>query len=204
MNYGVTQGTVAHGQTYITVGMVRDQLAKAQAGKGAKSPMAAVPRGEQNRARIGATSTGQAALKSAYWLAVLSRVTGDRQLIPVAGSFLSRGGGQDRTNAAIAAVYVDALRYIGPQHGKWGRYVAATLGSILTQTDNARRIEADQGGFVNRLLASSDTVGGYLPTPKKAKRVGNAVVFGIVGGGLLLTYLLWVRPLVKARRRART
>lgn len=193
--YGSTKGTALLGYTAVTGSMVRRQIAAAKAGKWVANPIQAVPQGERNRTRIGATTVGQAAMKSAYWLAVLARATRDRSLITVAEAFSDLGSRSDRGDKAIANTYRSAARNIKPRHGKAGKYVAATLGSIATQTANARQIESDQGGLLNRLLASSDTIGEYLPTPKKAKRAGAAVIATIAASAVLLTYFMVIRPM---------
>ena len=193
--YGSTTGTALFGYTAITGSMVRQQLAAAKAGKWVANPINAVPHGERNRTRIGATTVGQAAMKSAYWLAVLARTTRDRSLIKASQSFMALGSRSERSDKAIEDVYRSAGSFIRPRHGKAGKYVAATLGSIATQTANARQIESDQGGLLNRLIASSDTIGEKLPTPKKAKRVGTAVIASIAASAALLTYFLYIRPL---------
>lgn len=193
--YGSTKGTAMLGYTVITGSMVRRQLAKAREGRWVDNPIQAVPQGERNRTRIGATSVGQAAMKSAYWLAVLARTTRDRSLIKAAESFLGLGSRSERGDKAIEDVYRSAGSFIRPRHGKAGKYVAATLGSIATQTANARWIEGEQGGPLNRLIASSDTIGEKLPTPKKAKRVGTAVIATIAASAALLTYFMVIRPM---------
>ena len=199
MNYGVTEGTVQHGLTGLSIGMVRRQIAAARAGRWVKTPMAAVPSGERNRSRIGATSVGQAALKSAYWLAILARVTRDRSLIDAAESFARLAPQQGTRDKAIADVYRSAGSFIRPRHGPAGRYVAARRWSIATKTAIARQIEADQVGLLNRLIASSDTIGKRLPTHKKAKRVGNIAIASIAASAALLTYFLYIRPLRRGR-----
>ena len=195
MMLGSTEGTELLGYTAITGSMVRRQIAAAKARKWVVNPIQAVPQGERNRVRIGATTVGQAALKSAYWLAVLARATHDTGLIPVAEAFSDLGGRSDRGDRAIANTYASARKYIRRHHGRAGRYVAATLGSVATQTESARQIEADQGNLLTRLIASSDTIGEKLPTHKKAKRVGGAVIAGIAASALLLTYFVYIRPL---------
>ena len=193
--YGSTDGTALLGYTAITGSMVRRQIAAAKNGRWVANPIQAVPQGERNRTRIGATTVGQAAMKSAYWLAVLARTTRDRSLIKAAESFMGLGSRSERSDKAIEDVYRSAGSFILPRHKKPGKYVAATLGSIATQTANARQIESDQGGLLNRLLASSDTLGEKLPTPKKAKRVGAAVIASIAASAALLTYFIYIRPM---------
>lgn len=194
--------TALLGYTAVTGSMVRSQIDALRKGQFVANPMVAIPRGEQNRVRIGATTTGQAAMKAAYWIAVLGRVTRDQRLAAVADRFVRQGGGRDRNTAAIRRVFDNALVAIQGQSGRWAQYVRATLRAQATQTQSTQRIEEEQGGLVTRAIASSDAIGERLPTARKAKWAGRAAIAGIVGSAALIVYFLYVKPAAKRTRAA--
>jgi hypothetical protein len=194
--------TTLLGYVAITGSMVRAQIEALRAGRFVNTPMEAIPRGEQNRVRVGATTTGQAALKVAYWIAVLGRVNRNKALIANAEWFLRQGSGSDRSESAIRAMFAQGRHALKNQTGRWAAYVRASLGSQETQTQSAQRIEEEQGNLLTRIVASSDTIGEKLPSAKKAKWAGRAVIAGILGTAALITYFVYVKPAVKRGRAA--
>ena len=212
-NVYVPLGSVLLGNLAITGSMVRAQIKALNAGQFVSNPMQAIPQGERNRVRVGATTTGQAAMKAAYWIAVLGRANRDKGLASVAQRFYREGSGSDRSVAAIRSVFDRALVAIQNQRGQWSDYVRATLRSQATQTESAQWIEGQQGGFLNRLVAAGDSEGRLTTAlekvpivggddPKKGKRkaigigVGLAVVLGLIG------YAVYGRPAIKRGRAA--
>jgi hypothetical protein len=212
-NVYAPMGSVLLGYGAITGSMVRAQIKALNAGQFVPTPMAAIPQGERNRSRTGATSTGQAAMKAAYWIAVLGRANRDQRLASVAQRFYREGSGNDRSVAAIRRVFDRALVAIQNQKGRWAAYVRATLGAQATQTQSAQRVEREQGGIVTRAIAAADSEGRLttaleeIPVvggkdPKKGKRkaigigVGLAAVLGLIG------YVVYARPAIKRGRAA--
>ncbi len=212
-NVYAPMGNVLLGYGAITGSMVRAQIKALNAGQFVSNPMQAVPRGERNRVRMGATTTGQAAMKAAYWIAVLGRANRDQRLASVAQRFYREGSGNDRSVAAIRRVFDRALVAIQNQQGRWAAYVRATLGSQATQTESAQWIEKQQGGFLTRLVGAGDSEGRLTTAleevpivggddPKKGKRkaigigVGLAAVLGLIG------YFVYAKPAIKRGRAA--
>jgi hypothetical protein len=153
---------VGLGYVGVSPAMAEAQIQAALAGQWVRTPMEAVPAGERNRVRVGATTRGQAAVKVAYWLAVVARVDRDPKLAHTAAGFIQLAGSDDRSEASIERIFTRGFAALAGRRSRAADYARGTFSSQVTQTASAQRIEQEQGSAPMRaaIAAVDATVGG--------------------------------------------
>lgn len=186
---------VSLGYGGVSPSMAQRQIRSAMAGEWVSSARDAVPVGERNRTRVGATTVGQANVKAAYWLGVLARADRDQSLAQTAQTFVSHGSATSSNIGAIGQVFRRALDAIEGRTSRAARYVRAGLASQATQTVSAQRIQRETGSTAARALQVAATMPTAIPgavreAQEQKKKREQMIMLAAAGGVTLIGLVL--------------